>query len=118
MCGIWSYLAKNTDKLDLVKLYDSFLKIQHRGPDRSDYVEVNDIIELFIGFHRLGIMDPTADGDQPFHVEVDNRTVYCICNGEIFDFHKIRDKFDLQTKSKSDCEVILRNSKITLNLVL
>lgn len=39
------------------------MSIKHRGPDRSTFID-NDNYQ--IGFHRLAIMDPSTQGDQPF----------------------------------------------------
>ena len=39
------------------------MSIKHRGPDRSTFID-ND--NYLIGFHRLAIMDPSTQGDQPF----------------------------------------------------
>ena len=42
---------------------------------------------------------------QPF---VENDTLLMMCNGQIWNFQQIREKFDLECKSQSDCEVILK----------
>jgi asparagine synthase (glutamine-hydrolysing) len=53
-------------------------------------------------FHRLSIMDPTEAGDQPF--VGDKWTL--VCNGEIYNAPELKSKYNLTTKSHSDCEVI------------
>lgn len=39
------------------------MNIKRRGPDRSTFID-NDA--YLLGFHRLAIMDPSTQGDQPF----------------------------------------------------
>ena len=61
---------------------------------------------MYLGFHRLAIIDPHSVSDQPFVTEYDTHTVYTMCNGEIYNYHELIDKYDLVPKTKSDCEVI------------
>ena len=109
MCGIWGYISKIKKDLSISEkenLYSAFSKIKYRGPDRSNFLETNEIVRLFLGFHRLAIMDRSTKGDQPFVLEWEHRTIYCLCNGEIFNFHDLKKKYNLETQSNSDCEVI------------
>ena len=107
MCGIWFYLRKNEKHwIQEEDLYKAFTKISHRGPDRSIYEKVNDYRTMYVGFHRLAIMDKGINGDQPFKIQLENRIIYCICNGEIYNYIELTKKHDLSVKSKSDCEVI------------
>jgi len=107
MCGIWALLSKLALPLnDMGKFYNAFMKIKHRGPDYSSFDLIRD--NCLIGFHRLAIMDLTADGNQPFkYVRSDGSCVYCICNGEIYDHEQIKKDYDIVTKSHSDCEIII-----------
>ena len=83
MCGIFFY--KNGEKLspELESILLNYLnRIQHRGPDDTSCVIVDDI---FIGFHRLAINGLTDKGNQPFEYEnEDGSRDYVICNGEIY----------------------------------
>lgn len=98
MCGIFFYLGINNTSS---KIYHEFMKSKSRGPDNSRVIIEKNI---FIGFHRLMINDLTYNGDQPmFH----NENIL-ICNGEIYNSQEIIEKYDLQCKSKSDCEVIIQ----------
>lgn len=106
MCGIWFYLQKHAKSLDCLSLYSAFKNIQHRGPDRSSFEEVLSHAPFYIGFHRLAIVDVRPEGDQPFKLTLDDRTLYCICNGEIYGYEDLKIKYNLETKSRSDCEVI------------
>lgn len=64
MCGIWLYsLLDSTRPSSFTDLYKYFENITHRGPDKSTLEIYNNI---FVGFHRLAIMDLSVKGDQPF----------------------------------------------------
>ena len=105
MCGIWALLQHVPIK-DFGKWYAAFMKIKHRGPDYSSFDLIGN--DLLLGFHRLAIMDLSAEGNQPFHhVREDGSCVYCVCNGEIYDYEKLKQKYGIVTKSHSDCEVII-----------
>lgn len=104
MCGIFGYL-KETDVISVKNrqiLLSQFIKTQHRGPEHTVFKNVTDNIVL--GFHRLRIVD-VKHGSQPFQNE--EETLFCICNGEIYNHKELRVKHELNTKTKSDCEVIL-----------
>lgn len=105
MCGIWALLSKSR-LLDTTQQYKAFMKIKSRGPDSSTFKLIND--KAILGFHRLAIMDLSPNGDQPFHyVRPDGSYVYCICNGEIYDYKKLKEEYAIQTLSGSDCEIII-----------
>ena len=97
MCGIFCYLGNQYSKNEL---YNEFNKINNRGPDYSTLTCINDVN---LGFHRLAINDLSPDGNQPFQ----NNGVYLICNGEIYNHNFLKEKYNIKTKSNSDCEVIL-----------
>ena len=107
MCGIWALLSKaGIKQQDYGKLYTSFMKIKNRGPEYSSFDLITS--QILLGFHRLAIMDLTAEGNQPFHhVRSDGSCVYCVCNGEIYDYKNIKEQYGIITKSGSDCEIIL-----------
>lgn len=118
MCGIWAFFSKllatkvmaatamHGTPVDKVALYSAFSRIKHRGPDRSTFLEINDVLTSFLGFHRLAIMDKSTKGDQPFVIEQEDKTTYCLINGEIYNFKEIKELYDISTKSNSDCEVV------------
>jgi asparagine synthase (glutamine-hydrolysing) len=104
MCGIWAYLLKNGHlKKDV--LHKSFEMLQYRGPDRSNLTTLSDK-NIMLGFHRLSIMDTSTNGDQPFIIETKDRTIYTLCNGEIYNFKELLQKYNFNPKSNSDCEII------------
>lgn len=109
MCGIWGFLDLNK-KYNHAELFDAFMKIINRGPDRSEFKLINESIKAFLGFHRLAIMDKTTYGDQPFTIEhrtkSRNSSVYVMCNGEIYNHHQLAREHIITTKSGSDCEIL------------
>ena len=108
MCGIWGYFSKHqylshSDKLDLLK---GFYNVQDRGPDRSELIDSANPIPFLLGFHRLAIMDISTNGDQPFRMEYKGRTIYSICNGEIFNFRQLAKEHEIELQTNSDCEIL------------
>ena len=87
------------------KILSEFSKIQHRGPDNSVIENINE--KLIFGFHRLAIVDKSRLGNQPFILNDNGNKIYLICNGEIYNYKELKMKYNLDTISNSDCEVIL-----------
>ena len=101
MCGIWFYIYKNIVSHDDGKKFNT---IQQRGPDYSHLQQIHHMDKvLSIGFHRLSIMDPSDNGNQPFYKD----NIYAICNGEIYNFRQLKEEYNIDTISDSDCEVII-----------
>ena len=102
MCGILSvicdYIPEN---------YEQILKseeiLKKRGPDRTIKIVNNRYICIF---SRLAINDLSEKGDQPFTNE--DKTQLLMCNGQIYNHVFLREKYNLECKSESDCEVILK----------
>ena len=102
MCGISVFITTNKDLLN-----DN---ISHRGPDTTitysfDYT-FKDIkkYKIILTFHRLAIID-VDNGNQPFIHKEGDRQVYLVCNGEIYNYKQLIEKYGLTTKS--DCHTIL-----------
>jgi asparagine synthase (glutamine-hydrolysing) len=105
MCGIYGLLGEITENKSPGDIFGSFQTIKGRGPDRSLTVFNH---KGFIGFHRLAIVGLDIDGDQPFHLITGNKTFYLVCNGEIYNFRELIDRYKLNvSKTGSDCAVIL-----------
>ena len=106
MCGIFGYFKHDNTTHVSVKhrqeLLSNFIKTQHRGPEHTVFKNVTDTI--FLGFHRLRIVD-VKHGAQPFYNE--DETLFCVCNGEIYNHKELRVKHKLHTQTENDCEVIL-----------
>lgn len=104
MCGIWAYIKllkyKNVDNS---KLFQDFWNLKPRGPDNSYLENYGDV---WIGFHRLAILDTSFKSNQPFVFQEKERTVIFICNGEIYNFRELIEKYDLPINTDSDCMTI------------
>ena len=102
MCGIFAYITKGNINAKICEILQNFNKIQHRGPDATDYVIIDD--KIFLGFHRLAINDLSEHGMQPFIYN----DLYCICNGEIYNHKELEEMIQINSlNSNSDCEIIL-----------
>lgn len=103
MCGIWIYIS--TDKHE--RLFDDYKKyynsIKSRGPDETKVICQENFI---LCFHRLKINDLTANGMQPFIFSYKGSNYYLLCNGEIYNYNDLKKKYNIKTRSKSDCEII------------
>ena len=101
MCGIFSYKGKTYtwDEMD-----EAFGLIGYRGPDNTHYNTVAD--DVLFAFHRLSIMGTTEAGNQPMkHPQDESLTL--ICNGEIYNYKDLAERYDFNLKTGSDCEIIL-----------
>lgn len=102
MCGIWGYIAFN--KPLITQLFEASQYVKPRGPDTSTFKQINN--NIFMAFHRLAIMDPSNNGDQPFITNTANRNIYAICNGEIYNYKQLAQQYNIILKSNSDCEIL------------
>ena len=85
MCGITGYAAFNsTNTVDKKVLEKMVNIIFHRGPDESGMDIRNGVA---MGMRRLSIID-LSGGSQPIYNE--DRTVWTVFNGEIYNFHEIK----------------------------
>jgi asparagine synthase (glutamine-hydrolysing) len=111
MCGIWGALLKQDISGQQfedvkVKLYKAYNKIKHRGPDRHEYKEFDSPTNVIFGFHRLAIVSTSASDDQPMISDDGQRIICAGCNGEIYEYKAFAEKYKLELKTGSDCEVI------------
>ena len=84
MCGIMYYSGKEAELLGFEK---SLERIVYRGPDSTEILKDKGVW----GFHRLSIMDLSNSGMQPFMLDGS----IAICNGEIYNFRKIKKTFKI-----------------------
>ena len=107
MCGIWAYLAKTKQIKDskLTLLQEKYKNVKGRGPENENFMEIND--NVIFGFHRLCIVDVSEEANQPFVLKDENRELYLMCNGEIYNKDSLIDNHNLTCKSSSDCEPII-----------
>ena len=93
MCGIF-FCKDDKNNINNLKF------IQHRGPDSTDYKIIDN---FFLGFHRLAINGLNNNSNQP----LENNNVHLICNGEIYNYKELSNKYNITLKTDSDCEIIL-----------
>ena len=126
MCGICGILSTQFIDIPVNVLHEKFFTIKYRGPEKS--ICINDD-NYALTFHRLAINDKSTLGDQPFnfsykYIQKDDegketifrRTIYIMCNGEIYNSKELMEQEDVQEmierlnfnyKSRSDCEVLM-----------
>ncbi len=102
MCGIFaaSRLPHSPDQLQ--RAAD---RLRDRGPDRSQSLQVD--AQTWFAFHRLAIMGLSPAGDQPMRLpEFPHLTL--ICNGEIYNYRQLAERYGFPLQTGSDCEIVLR----------
>ena len=101
MCGIFTVYegAYQWDSLE-----DSFNNISYRGPDSSSYIHINN--KVIMAFHRLAIMGISDSGNQPMK-HPNDESLTLICNGEIYNYKSLAEKYGFNLLTGSDCEIIL-----------
>jgi len=95
MCGIAGSVNYPLDIPLLTK--DLF----HRGPDDQTTFRDDNLI---LHHHRLAILD-ISGGRQPMHFE--HLTI--IFNGQVYNHHEVREKYQLKCTTNSDTETILQS---------
>jgi len=105
MCGIFALLKKNNKKINMLELQYEFNKLTYRGPDYSILKEYTN--KLIVGFTRLSINDISDRGHQPFEFEDRYFKYIAICNGELYNFMELKEKYKLSTNTTSDCGILI-----------
>jgi asparagine synthase (glutamine-hydrolysing) len=102
MCGIFALIGPNLPTYDIINEY--FKMGSKRGPESSKLVHFNsDFNSIYLGFHRLAINGLNSMSDQPIYY----KDYVLICNGEIFNYKELIEKYELNVTTQSDCEVIV-----------
>lgn len=102
MCGITAIFSKG--KSHRKQMLNTALKtLKLRGPDEYGIWEDN---LVSIGHRRLSVIG-VNNGKQPIASHGGNIVV--ACNGELYDYRKLRDEFvgDYQFKTDSDSEILI-----------
>jgi len=108
MCGIFAFIHDPTVLSPTIPQFgNNVAAIKHRGPDNTEFFQG---IGIIMGFNRLAINDLSSAGNQPMYS--DDRNIVLICNGEIFNHLELKLKYNFQTKTRSDCEVIIHLYKL------
>lgn len=107
MCGIFLHLSEGDIDIESVK--ENGAKMQHRGPDSTvEKVITQSNKTIYFQFHRLAINGLTESGNQP--MEIGNKVL--MCNGEIYNYKELANKYNITLTTGSDCEIIIHLSNI------
>ena len=99
MCGIFAVFGNfRKEQQTIMKAGRNNSK---RGPDNCSTIIKNNALYMF---HRLAINDVSDKGNQPM---VSN-DIIMMANAEIYNHKDLTTKYNLESKSLSDCEAILR----------
>ena len=105
MCGIFASLSYNEHDLEMLK--ENGEKCQHRGPDETKIIYIPDEKKnIYMMFHRLAINGLNPQSGQPLTINNDNNKII-MCNGEIYNYKVLAEKYDITLETESDCEIIL-----------
>jgi asparagine synthase (glutamine-hydrolysing) len=107
MCGIYSFLnyIKYNDKIEVIKA--AFEKGSDRGPEFSKLISYEGHNATF-GFHRLAINGLNEESHQPLWLD---DKYMLICNGEIYNYKELAQKYGFTYETESDCECIIHMFK-------
>jgi asparagine synthase (glutamine-hydrolysing) len=104
MCGIAGIVSTNGERIEATTIHRMCEAIVHRGPD-DEGLFVKDGTGL--GMRRLSIID-ISGGHQPVFNE--DRTVWIVFNGEIYNFPQLREELlerGHKLSTRTDTEVIV-----------
>jgi asparagine synthase (glutamine-hydrolysing) len=119
MCGIAGFVNLDGAPADAAVVAAMMRAIRHRGPDDRGHIRLSlrsgDIAgdadataDTAIGFHRLNILDLSAQGHQP--MVNPSGTIVLAFNGEVynaFDFTAELESAGFRFRSRTDTEVLL-----------
>ncbi|WP_457592416.1 asparagine synthase (glutamine-hydrolyzing) [Hydrogenimonas sp.] len=94
MCAIFGIIGPY-DKEEALKAFET---LSHRGPDAHGIVAEEN---LFLAHHRLAVIDPLPEADQPMSVS----DAVILLNGEIYNYRELREELDFPFATESDTEV-------------
>jgi asparagine synthase (glutamine-hydrolysing) len=107
MCGIFGAVSLRHTPLRYPDCLDAMAAaLAHRGPDGEQIVGH---ARARLGARRLAIMDLTT-GDQPFQSPLPDRSIWMVCNGEIYNAPELRRECThagYPFRSKGDIETIV-----------
>ena len=97
MCAIFGIVGPYDEE----RARRAFSLLAHRGPDASGVLAGDG---FFLGHHRLSVIDPLPEADQP--MRVGDTTI--LLNGEIYNYRELRKELDETFATGSDTEVAAR----------
>jgi asparagine synthase (glutamine-hydrolysing) len=107
MCGIWATLGAPLPSETAKQLVHT---LRARGPEGSRIVQGGNFT---LGFTRLAIngVDSTTIGQQPsLHNSgmqpMQHNTTHWVCNGELYNYKDLANRFSIPLQTGSDCEVL------------
>lgn len=103
MCGITGFysLSHKFVREDLQKMTAS---LSHRGPD-AEGIYIHDDGTIGLGHRRLSIIDLSSSANQPMWSHDGRYAV--VYNGEVYNFRELASKYNMETKTTSDTEVVI-----------
>lgn len=105
MCGIAGMILKKEVPSERVEQFISATNLMHhRGPDNKGIYREGNVVLVH---HRLSIIDLSPEANQPFH-SASGRMVTAY-NGEIYNFAELARTQKIQTRTRSDTEVMLES---------
>ena len=120
MCGI-NGIVRFDSPVGIEEIFRMNRGIRHRGPDdEGAYVISTEKYSIGFGHVRLAIIDLSEKGHQPMGYsikedriiyrdsELDRADVIIVYNGEIYNFVELKEKFNIETETGTDTEVILK----------
>ncbi|XP_071947200.1 asparagine synthetase [glutamine-hydrolyzing]-like [Antedon mediterranea] len=103
MCGIWGIFGSDED---LQTYFQKAYSIRHRGPDAFTLTNIEKFTNCLLCFHRLAITDSSGLGNQPMMIK-DFPHIITMCNGELYNYKKLRDQYNFNFTSDCDCEILI-----------
>ena len=100
MCGVAAIFSNDKNLENQVSKV--IKRISHRGPDDNGFYTNNN---LSLGSCRLSIFDFSVNAKMP--MTDSSRRYVIVYNGEIYNFPEIKKKFNIQTKTNTDTEILL-----------
>lgn len=95
MCGI---VGSNKNSFNHKDVLES---IKHRGYDNQSFILSND---AYFGHSRLSIIDLDVEANQPMVFD----GIILVFNGEIYNYKRLIQEHELEVRTASDSEVIIR----------
>ena len=105
MCGIFAFISSDEIDVEAIKLESD--KLSARGPDSSKEIsmKIGDK-NIYLAFHRLAINGLDEKSDQPMNL-LNLKSIYLLCNGEIYNYKSLAKKYKIDLETNSDCEIII-----------